>query len=256
MGIKAVRSHMLSASHKAAVGRKQQAGPFVLMFDESLNQATKKKQMDVHIRYWDDGCVRARYLGSQFLGHGRAEDLLHHIKECGAQLKTRQLMSVSTDGPNVNFKLVNLLQKEHAELDGGAQLVLVGSCGLHTLHKRSTGRFYDVAARKAPESNALPLPQRSCEERGLHQSDRVLLLPTTILRPQVGLKMSVWQRERFLKCGRCYRSTWMVSRTRRSDTLPQPLMSGSTRGSTHRSQAAVLLCDLQDLQPLPVNISN
>ncbi|KAF3851983.1 hypothetical protein F7725_005338, partial [Dissostichus mawsoni] len=36
--------------------------------------------MDVHIRYWDDGCVRARYLGSQFLGHGRAEDLLHHIK--------------------------------------------------------------------------------------------------------------------------------------------------------------------------------
>ncbi|XP_034095204.1 uncharacterized protein LOC117561737 [Gymnodraco acuticeps] len=56
------------------------AGPFVLMFDESLNQATKKKQMDVHIRYWDDGCVWARYLGSQFLGHGRAEDLLHHIK--------------------------------------------------------------------------------------------------------------------------------------------------------------------------------
>ncbi|KAK1886444.1 Zinc finger MYM-type protein 1 [Dissostichus eleginoides] len=110
------------------------AGPFVLMFDESLNQATKKKQMDVHIRYWDDGCVRARYLGSQFLGHGRAEDLLHHIKECGAQLKMRQLISVSMDGPNVNFKLVNLLQKEHAELYGGAQLVLVGSCGLHTLH--------------------------------------------------------------------------------------------------------------------------
>ncbi|KAI4796404.1 hypothetical protein KUCAC02_027784 [Chaenocephalus aceratus] len=117
------------------------AGPFVLMFDESLNQATKKKQMDVHIRYWDDGCVRARYLGSQFLGHGRAEDLLHHIKECGAQLKTRQLMSVSTDGPNVNFKLVNLLQKEHAELDGGAQLVLVGSCGLHTLHNAVQAGF-------------------------------------------------------------------------------------------------------------------
>ncbi|KAK1902444.1 maturase K [Dissostichus eleginoides] len=117
------------------------AGPFVLMFDESLNQATKKKQMDVHFRYWDDGCVRARYLGSQFLGHGRAEELLHHIKECGAQLKMRQLMSVSMDGPNVNFKLVNLLQKEQAELYGGAQLVLVGSCGLHTLHNAVKAGF-------------------------------------------------------------------------------------------------------------------
>ncbi|KAJ4945774.1 hypothetical protein JOQ06_023452 [Pogonophryne albipinna] len=116
-------------------------GPFVLMFDESLNQATKKKQMDVHIRYWDDGCVRARYLESQFLGHGRAEDLLHHIKECGAQLKMKQLMSVSMDGPNVNFKLVNLLQKEHAELYGGAQLVLIGSCGLHTLHNAVKAGF-------------------------------------------------------------------------------------------------------------------
>lgn len=56
------------------------AGPFVLMFDESLNQSTKKKQLDVHIRFWEDDCVQSRYLGSQFLGHGTAEDLLHHIK--------------------------------------------------------------------------------------------------------------------------------------------------------------------------------
>ena len=34
----------------------------------------------------------------------------------------RQLMSISMDGPNVKFKLVELLQKEHAELYGGAQL--------------------------------------------------------------------------------------------------------------------------------------
>ncbi|KAI4804159.1 hypothetical protein KUCAC02_025796 [Chaenocephalus aceratus] len=106
-----------------------EAGPFVLMFDESLNQATKKKQMDVHIRYWDDGCVRARYLGSKCLGHRRAEDLLHHIKECGAQLKMRQLMSVSMDGPNVNFKLVNLLQKEHAELYGASYDTIAAAQG-------------------------------------------------------------------------------------------------------------------------------
>ncbi len=56
------------------------AGLFVLMFDEFLNQSTKKKQLDVHVRFWEDDCVQSRYLGSQFLGHGTAEDLLHHIK--------------------------------------------------------------------------------------------------------------------------------------------------------------------------------
>lgn len=58
------------------------AGPYVtlLMFDESLNESSKKKQMDIHIRFLEDGCVRSRYFGSQFLGHGRAEDLLQHIK--------------------------------------------------------------------------------------------------------------------------------------------------------------------------------
>ena len=50
-------------------------------------------------------------------------------------------MSISMDGPNVNFKLVELLQKEHGELYGGAQLVLVGSCGLHTLHNAVKAGF-------------------------------------------------------------------------------------------------------------------
>ncbi|KAL7868767.1 hypothetical protein SRHO_G00101510 [Serrasalmus rhombeus] len=57
------------------------AGPFVLMFDESLNQSSKKNQMDLHIRFLEDGCVRSRYFGSEFLGHATADDLLQHIKE-------------------------------------------------------------------------------------------------------------------------------------------------------------------------------
>ncbi|XP_065125255.2 uncharacterized protein [Paramisgurnus dabryanus] len=116
------------------------AGSFVLMFDESLNQSTKKKQLDVHVRFWDDDCVQSRYLGSQFLGHGTAQDLLHHIKECVAKLNMRQLISISMDGPNVNLKLGDLLQKEHAELYG-AQLVKVGSCGLHTVHNAVKAGF-------------------------------------------------------------------------------------------------------------------
>lgn len=53
----------------------------------------------------------------------------------------RQLLSVGMDGPNVNFKLLDLLQKEHAELHGGTQVIMVGSCGLHTLHNAMKAGF-------------------------------------------------------------------------------------------------------------------
>ncbi|KAG5263637.1 hypothetical protein AALO_G00266980 [Alosa alosa] len=45
------------------------------------------------------------------------------------------------DGPNVNFKLLKLLQNEHSELHGDAQLISVGSCGLHTLHNAMKAGF-------------------------------------------------------------------------------------------------------------------
>ena len=50
------------------------------MFDESLNETTKNKQLDVHVRFWDEGRVQSRYLGSQFMGHSTAQDLLSHLK--------------------------------------------------------------------------------------------------------------------------------------------------------------------------------
>ncbi|XP_073714812.1 uncharacterized protein [Misgurnus anguillicaudatus] len=62
-------------------------------------------------------------------------------QECVAQLNLRHLLSVSMDGPNVNFKLLKLLQNEHSELHGDAQLISVGSCGLHTLHNAMKAGF-------------------------------------------------------------------------------------------------------------------
>ncbi|XP_062374792.1 uncharacterized protein LOC134062699 [Sardina pilchardus] len=110
------------------------SGPFVMMFDESLNHATKRKQLDLHIRYWYDGQVQSRYLGSQFLGHATANDLLKEIKECVGHLDLSKLISISMDGPNVNFKFFELFQAEYADLYAGSQLISVGSCGLHTVH--------------------------------------------------------------------------------------------------------------------------
>ena len=49
--------------------RKNITGHFVILFDESLNKKSQKKQMDIHIRYWVDGVqVTTRFLDSVFLG--------------------------------------------------------------------------------------------------------------------------------------------------------------------------------------------
>ena len=58
---------------------------FIIMFDESMNKTTKSKQLDLHVRHWSTDAtgttiVRSRYLGSQFVGHSTADDLLEHFK--------------------------------------------------------------------------------------------------------------------------------------------------------------------------------
>lgn len=55
-------------------------GPYVLMFDESLDHTSKKKQLNVHVWFGDDDKVHSRYLGSHFIGHATAQDLLKHFK--------------------------------------------------------------------------------------------------------------------------------------------------------------------------------
>ena len=55
-------------------------GLFVLMFDESLNQTIKSKQLDLHVCFWEGEQVQSRYLGSRFLGHATAQNLLENVK--------------------------------------------------------------------------------------------------------------------------------------------------------------------------------
>ncbi len=44
-------------------------------------------------------------------------------QECVNPLDLRRLVSISMDGPNVNFKCFELFQQEHAERYGGSQLI-------------------------------------------------------------------------------------------------------------------------------------
>lgn len=62
-------------------------------------------------------------------------------QECVDPLDLRRLVSISMDGPNVNFKFLELFQHEHAERYGGSQLVAVGTCGLYTLHNAVKNGF-------------------------------------------------------------------------------------------------------------------
>ena len=111
---------------------------FVLLFDESLNHKCKTKQMDIHVRLWDGDHVTTRYYGSQFMGHATATDMVCHFKEATAQLNMRNVLQLSMDGPNVNWKFHDLMN-EDMQTDFGKSLINIGSCGLHVVN----GAFKD-----------------------------------------------------------------------------------------------------------------
>lgn len=56
---------------------------YVAGLDESLNKVTKKQQMDLNIRYWDEesNSVLTCYFTSRFLTRSRATDLLQAFQE-------------------------------------------------------------------------------------------------------------------------------------------------------------------------------
>ncbi|CAM4569983.1 unnamed protein product [Leuciscus chuanchicus] len=112
---------------------------YVVMFDESLNQTSLTSTF---VSGTMELLSRGTWAHSSWaIGHWTAQDLLKHVKESLDQLDVSRLISVSMNGPNVNFKFLELLQLDHAENYGGAQLVSVGSCGLHTLHNAFKAGF-------------------------------------------------------------------------------------------------------------------
>ena len=111
---------------------------FVSCFDEAFNQISKRKQMDVHVIYFDESkqkVVRS-YIGSSFMGHADAGDTFEHFKDVHGDLDlTHNLTQISMDGPNVNWKTIKFID-ENRKLDDPEcnNLLCIGSCGLHVLH--------------------------------------------------------------------------------------------------------------------------
>ena len=111
---------------------------FSLSFDEAFNAVSNSAQLDLHITFidTDTNLVTRRYLDSMFLSHTCAVDLGRNVKACLDRFNWHgNLISVSMDGPNVNWSLMELLKSEMKERDpNGHQLLEIGSCGLHVVH--------------------------------------------------------------------------------------------------------------------------
>ena len=111
---------------------------FVSCFDESFNKVSNKQQLDVHIIYFDDKeqTVKRCYIGSQFMGTATSEETLKSFREVHGKLDfLHNMLQISMDGPNVNWKMIDLIKEEKREFDSEKPALLnIGSCGFHVLH--------------------------------------------------------------------------------------------------------------------------
>ena len=110
-------------------------------FDESLNKVVQKTQMDIHVRYRAEDILSGRmrimtsYLTSEFLQSATAVSLLKHFFKGLGDIDQAHVLSVSIDGPNVNWTFMDLLKKDRDEGDPDApKLIQFGSCSLHVVH--------------------------------------------------------------------------------------------------------------------------
>ena len=86
------------------------------------------------VGYFKDGEVKSRYLSSGFLGHTTAKDLKRAFEECTEKLDLKNLIQVSMDGPNVNWKMLDLIVEDRNSNETYPNLLDVGSCSLHVVH--------------------------------------------------------------------------------------------------------------------------
>ncbi|KAL3042124.1 hypothetical protein OYC64_020135 [Pagothenia borchgrevinki] len=106
---------------------------YVVLFDETTNHHLQSKQMDLHVRLWDGAEVKTKYIGSEFLGHSTAIDIIEKMSKGLSETGVNNLIQLSMDGPHVNWKVFELLQKE-MQKQADKSLLNIGSCGLHVLH--------------------------------------------------------------------------------------------------------------------------
>lgn len=109
--------------------------PYSFLFDETTNNQVKK-QYDAYLSYWSNrhDKVVCAYVGSLFVGHCTAVDLVEHYDEFvkRMELDSSYLLHLGMDGPNVNMSFENKLAESLREIN--TSFLRLGSCSLHPTH--------------------------------------------------------------------------------------------------------------------------
>ena len=84
----------------------------VALLDESFSKISKRGQIDTHVRYWDNNRNYAAncYYHSEFMGKASAKDVSESFSACLSGIIENKLLQVSSDGPDVNLSLLDLLE--------------------------------------------------------------------------------------------------------------------------------------------------
>ena len=101
---------------------------FTMSSNESLNKMMQTSQMDLIVRFWNTtkNQVSVWYWDSKFLGHARADNILAKSNDSMSTLDPNKMIQVSLDGLSTNSCR---LENEQS------QLIEIGSCGLHIIHR-------------------------------------------------------------------------------------------------------------------------
>ena len=108
---------------------------FAASFNESLNKIYQDEQINVHIRYWDNekGLLKTNYLYSRFVFRPNADNLHDELHNALQFLPEKNMLQLSMDGPNTNWKVFELLFSDRNEKEW-SNLLNLGSSGLHIVH--------------------------------------------------------------------------------------------------------------------------
>ena len=111
----------------------KKASYIVPCFHESYNSVIKKGQV---VRYWGVRLnkVNTRYVKSEFMGKAAAIDVLAKFEAASSELDRTKFIQMSSDGPNVDLKFLELLCEKRQDEDL-KKLIFIGTCGLHTVSR-------------------------------------------------------------------------------------------------------------------------
>ena len=115
---------------------RQSGNPYTIGFDEIPN-VQYHNQLELNVRFWSEKRqeVMIHYLSTFMLGHTQADKVESAVvSEIDAdQLRMKELLTLSRDGPNVTKKVFRLLS-DRLKGSSGYGFVDIGSCNLHVMH--------------------------------------------------------------------------------------------------------------------------